>query len=157
MIYLVLPLQFSTSAWFDDENSRSLLFERICNGQFGPRGDTDAFGTNNPALKRCETSVGTGRCLDSQDRLYDFCGIVLNDITLSDCQKSSGRLAQVVGLTYDASTKKCYAYWTNGSTKAQLMAACPDADSTLDSRAGTGIPVKGDGTADNTCYKCTAL
>jgi hypothetical protein len=95
--------------------------------------------------------------MDSQNRLYDFCGIVLTKISLKDCQRSAERLAQVVGVTYDSATQKCYAYLQNGSTKAQLTAACPDADSTLSTRDGTGAPVRGDGIEGNTCYKCTRL
>lgn len=119
--------------------------------------NTDAFGTNQLRQRKCEQSVGTGRCQDTQNRLYDFCGIVLNDISLTDCQRSAERLSQAVGVTYDRDNQKCYAYWNNGATKAQLRAACPKADSTLDSRAGSGVPDKGDGTPDNTCYKCVAL
>jgi hypothetical protein len=158
ILCLALHLSFSTAIWLDDESpmSRSLFLERLCDGRFSPA-NTDAFGTNQPAQYRCEQSVGTGRCMDSQNRLYDFCGIVLTEITLRDCQRSAERLAQVVGVTYDSATQKCYAYIQNGSTKAQLVAACPDADSTLSTRDGTGAPVKGDGIAGNTCYKCTRL
>ena len=135
LLVLVLPFRIiiASAERLDetsDRSSRSLLFERICEGGLGT-GNTDAFGTKQPRQHSCEEAVGTGRCWDTQDRLYDFCGVVLTDINLRDCQRSAERLTQVVGVTHDSATRKCYANWQNGATKAQLQAACPKADSTL--------------------------
>lgn len=124
------------------------------------QGDVDCytFGTEAPTMAPTAAptrefpkykQVGTGECRDEQANLYDTFSFSGTDCSNEcyDRELSYGAACVYVGYTHDLVNNICHCHCSEN------MVASLIAETTIDSRNGTGPVVGTTGEADKTCYQ----